>query len=42
MTYVAQRNLMAAADKSQVNHPLLGQYFDRYDGERYFPRAAVN
>ena len=42
VTYVAQRNLSPAADTSQVNHPLLGQYFDRYDGARYFPRTTVN
>lgn len=39
-TYVAERNLEAAAETGQVDHPLLGQYFDRYDGKRYLPRSA--
>ncbi len=36
-TYVAERHLAASADSSQISHPQLGQYFDRYNGERYFP-----
>lgn len=37
-TYVAERHLGSCADKSQVDHPLLGQYFESYDGRRYQPR----
>ena len=34
-TYVAERHLAASDDTSQIDHPLLGQHFGRYDGERY-------
>ena len=34
-TYVAERNLILSSDKSQVNHPHLGLYFDKYDGLEY-------
>ena len=37
-TDVAERHLGSSADKSQVDHPLLGQYFESYDGRRYQPR----
>lgn len=39
-TYVAERHLKASGNLSQVIHPLLGDYFDRYDGERYLPRQG--
>lgn len=35
-TYVAERHLAPASDFSQINHPWLGTYFDRFDGERYY------
>jgi len=35
-TYVAERNLLANKDTSQIDHPLLGHYFDKYDGRRYY------
>ena len=41
-TYVAERHLAASADSSQISHPQLGQYFDRYNGERYFPLRRYN
>jgi heat shock protein HspQ len=41
-TYVAERHLAASADSSQISHPQLGQYFDRYNGERYFPLLRYN
>lgn len=41
-TYVAERHLAASADSSQISHPQLGQYFNRYDGERYFPLQRYN
>ena len=34
-TYVAERHLEASENLSQVSHPLLGEYFDRFDGSRY-------
>lgn len=36
VTYVAERNLLANEDTSQIAHPLLGHYFDKYDGRRYY------
>ncbi|MDZ7668850.1 MAG: heat shock protein HspQ [Gammaproteobacteria bacterium] len=39
-TYVAQRHLEPSQDCSQIEHPLLGEWFDRYDGQRYRPRAG--
>jgi heat shock protein HspQ len=38
-TYVAERHLVGAEDLSQVSHPLLGEYFEAYDGRGYRPRA---
>lgn len=37
-TYVAERHLRACDDWSQVDHPLLGEYFTSFDGRRYHPR----
>lgn len=34
-TYVAERHLTESADRSQVTHPQLGEWFDSYDGARY-------
>ena len=34
-TYVAERHLEVSSDLSQINHPWLGEYFDRFDGQRY-------
>ena len=36
VTYVAERNLRMSLDVRQVDHPLLGNYFNRFDGARYF------
>jgi heat shock protein HspQ len=41
-TYVAERHLRASDDHSQIDHPLLGQYFNRYDGARYYPVQRYN
>ena len=38
-TYVAERHLQAAAEPAQIEHPMLGRYFDCFDGARYFPKA---
>ena len=40
-TYVAERHLAPTEDVSQVDHPMLGRFFDRYDGQRYFPASPV-
>ena len=34
-TYVAERHLESSGDRAQIAHPLLGRYFESYDGERY-------
>lgn len=39
-TYVAERHLSISADRSQVEHPLLGEWFESYDGNRYRPRTV--
>ncbi|MDE0419427.1 MAG: heat shock protein HspQ [Gammaproteobacteria bacterium] len=39
-TYVAERHLEASADSGQIAHPLLGQYFESYDGRRYHARGV--
>jgi len=39
-TYVAERHLEPCTDLSQIAHPLLGQYFETYDGRRYEPRSV--
>lgn len=39
-TYVAERHLAAADDRSQIDHPLLGRYFSSYDGRRYRVRSV--
>jgi len=41
-TYVAERNLEACEEKNQITHPALGDYFDRYNGERYFIKGKRN
>lgn len=41
-TYVAERNLAPSHDHSQINHPMLGDFFDRYDGDRYLPRETTH
>ena len=38
-TYVAERHLDASEDVSQIDHPLLGAHFDRFDGQRYYATA---
>ena len=40
-TYVAERHLEPSEDHTQVDHPLLGRFFNRYDGERYHPREGT-
>ncbi len=38
-TYVAERHLRLSKNRGQVEHPLLGRYFERYDGRRYHPHT---
>ena len=38
-TYVAERHLAQSGNVSQVNHPLLGHYFESFDGRRYHPHT---
>lgn len=41
-TYVAERHLAAAKDRSQINNPHLGQYFHQFDGHRYVPKELAH
>lgn len=41
-TYVAQRHLAPSTNHAQIAHPLLGDYFNRYDGQRYYPSQGLN
>lgn len=41
-TYVAERNLEPSQDTEQIQHPLLGHFFNQYDGTRYFPIQRGN
>lgn len=41
-TYVAERNLLPEQAGEPVNHPLVGEYFERFDGERYSGRRETN
>ncbi len=42
VTYVAERNLRPSLEDRQIDHPLLGHYFDRFDGARYLPRQGLH
>ena len=37
-TYVAERHLEPGDSSQQIEHPSLGQFFDRFDGGRYHLR----
>lgn len=41
-TYVAERNLEPDALGEPVNHPSLGQWFDRLEAGRYRPLSRAN
>lgn len=41
-TYVAERHLEPGDTSRQIEHPTLGQFFDRFDGERYHLRQRMN
>ena len=38
-TYVAERHLKASGDRTQIQHPCLGDYFESYDGLGYHPHT---
>jgi heat shock protein HspQ len=42
MTYVAQRNLERDTSAEPIHHPLLGDYFEGFDGGRYVSAATMN
>jgi len=42
ITYVAQRNLISSDNMSQIDHPLLGSYFNKYDGKRYYIKRKLS
>ena len=37
-TYVAERHLEQSADRSQIEHPWLGEHFRAFNDGRYVPR----
>ena len=41
-TYVAERHLVASENLAQVEHPQLGEYFDRFDGHRYHTASRAH
>jgi heat shock protein HspQ len=41
-TYVAERHLAASASSRQIEHPALGEFFGRFDGERYLSKRALH
>ena len=41
-TYVAERNLKADDSLKPVNHPLLDQFFSRFEHGKYFRRGSEN
>ena len=42
MTYVAQRNLKPDGTDRPVVHPMLSDYFSKFDGTAYVPRDRAN
>ena len=38
-TYVAERHLSTSGDRSQIQHPSLGEHFESFDGLGYHPRT---
>lgn len=41
-TYVAERNLEADPDPQPVQHPLVDEVFDGFDGDRYVVARSLN
>lgn len=42
MTYVAERHLELDTCEEPVHHPMLRQFFDRFEGGRYVSSAPMN
>jgi len=38
-TYVAERHLRQSANDQQVDHPMLGNFFNTFTGSRYLQRS---
>ena len=38
-TYVAERHLAPSGDRSQIQHPALGKYFESFNGLKYRPHT---
>ncbi|MGV6827440.1 MAG: heat shock protein HspQ [bacterium] len=41
-TYVAEQNLESAINPAPVNHPLVAEFFSRFDNGHYLPRQRTN
>ena len=41
-TYVAERHLVASEVLGQIDHPDLGEYFNRFDGSKYLPKTLLH
>jgi len=41
-TYVAERHLELDASGKEIEHPLVGDLFEIFDGDRYRSRVGVN
>lgn len=41
-TYVAEQNLEADQIREPINHPMIGQFFSTFDGERYVSGGPAN
>lgn len=41
-TYVAERHLEPGDGSHQIEHPALGEFFDRFSDGRYLPRGGMH
>jgi heat shock protein HspQ len=41
-TYVAEKNLESDASSERIDHPVLAQYFSRFENGRYFRKGKAN
>ncbi len=41
-TYVAEQNLEPDASGAPISHPLIDEYFDRFEEDTYHPRKRTN
>ena len=42
MTYVAERNLSSDGSAEPVNHPMLEEFFERFETGRYVRVRSIN